>query len=175
MRVADATAVQASRTDPQNERYNGWRPATAGEVQAHARQQDPKTIGVAMGVVQLVIEVDEVFVGDLGVQTLGDHDRGEPGATIELGVVLVPHAKKQGIATRAIRLLLPALFAKNVHRIVARVDPRNTASLRLFERLDFRREGTQRSCYWDEKYREWTDEALFAILGSEWPAMQPPK
>jgi RimJ/RimL family protein N-acetyltransferase len=162
MTDADAVAVQASRVHPENERYNGWRPATVEEVAAHARKQSTATIGKVVGTVQCVIEEDGVFVGDFGVQTR------EPLPSIELGIAIWPEAKGRGIATRATRLLTDALFAGGVHRIVARVDPRNGPTLRLFERLGFRREGQERDCYWDEKYDEWTDEVLFARLRSEW-------
>ena len=77
-------------------------------------------------------------------------------------------ARGQGLATRALRLLITHLFADGFHRVKARVDPRNTASLRLFDRLGFRREGHERLCYWDAEHGEWTDEVLFAVLSSEW-------
>jgi RimJ/RimL family protein N-acetyltransferase len=169
MTEADAPAVQASRVHPDNERYNGWRPATMDEVARYARQQDPSTIAASVGVVQLVIEEDagdgsRRFVGDFGVQTR------DPLPTVELGIALEPEAKGRGIATRASRLLTDALFEAGVHRVAARVDPRNEPSLRLFERLGFRREGHERLSYWDDAYAEWSDEVLFAILRSEWPA-----
>jgi aminoglycoside 6'-N-acetyltransferase len=142
-------------------------------VAAHARRQDPATIGKRIGCVQCVIERDEGdgawrFVGDFGVQTR------EPLPTVELGIVLAPTAKRQGIATLASRHLIDALFASRIHRIVARVDPRNEPSLRLFDRLGFRREGHERSGYWDDVYQEWTDEVLFAVLRSEWLASRQP-
>jgi aminoglycoside 6'-N-acetyltransferase len=164
MTPGDAAAVRAARVHPDNERYNGWRPATVLEVVEHALAQDPATIGVEPGTVQLVIEEHGQFVGDFGVQT--------PDAlpVVELGLEIVPEAKRRGIATRATRLLLDALFAAEIHRVVARVDPRNEPSVRLFRRLGFREEGRLRSCYWDEKYQEWTDELVFGLLRTEWTA-----
>ena len=61
------------------------------------------------------------------------------------------------------------LFDAGLHRITARVDPRNTRSLRLFDRLGMRREGHEVECYWDDAQQEWTDEVCFAVLAREWP------
>ena len=163
MAPEDAAAVQYSRFHPENERYSGWRPPTVDEVADYARQQSAATIARESGVVQLVIEEDGHFVGDFGVRT------HEPIPTIELGITLHPEAKGRGIATRATRVLMAALFELGVHRIVARVDPRNAPSLALFERLGFRREGHEVECYWDDAYEEWTDEVTFALLKREWP------
>ena len=164
MEPGDAADVQRSRTHPENERYNGWRPETVDEVAAHARKQSADTVGREVGVVQLVIEHDGRFVGDFGVQTVG-----QP-STIELGLAVAPEMKGQGIATRASAILIAELFRQGMHRVVARVDPRNEPSLKLFDRLGFRREGHERQCYWDDVYGEWTDEVLFAALRSEWGA-----
>jgi len=162
MEASDADVVQRSRVHPENERYNGWRPATVEEVARHARSQEPGTIGKEVGIIQLVIEQAGVFVGDFGVQTR------EPLPTVELGIAIAPEAKRRGIAARTTHLLVDALFSEGVHRVVARVDPRNTPSVRLFERLGFRQEGIELQCYWDEAYREWTDEVCFAVLRTEW-------
>lgn len=164
MTVADAARVQAARTHPDNERYQGWRPADVEAVAEHARQQDPDTIGREPGTIQLVIESEGEFVGDFGVSTR------DPPCTVELGITLAPAAKGRGIASMATRVLLSALFARGVHRVCARVDPRNEPSLRLFERLGFRREGLEVEAYFDEAYDEWTDEVLFAVLRREWSA-----
>lgn len=161
MTVADAARVRASRLDPANERYQGWRPPSVAEVVEHARRQDPSTINRRPGTIQLVIEVDDGYAGDFGVTTM------HPLPTVSLGITLDPSLHGRGVASRASRLLLDALFDDGTHRVVARVDPRNAASLRLFDRLGFRREGHEVSSYYDEKYEEWTDEVLFALLSTE--------
>ena len=163
MRPEDANDVQRSRTEPRNARYSGWRPATVEEVAAHARAQDPSTIGRSPGVVQLVLEEHGVFVGDMGVQTHGELP------VVELGIVLAPTAHGRGVASRSIRRVVEALFRSGVHRVTARADARNERSVRLFERLGWRREGVERQCFWDAAFEEWCDEVCFAVLGSEWP------
>ena len=167
MRTEDAEHVQRSRTAPGNARYSSWRPATPQEVAAHARAQDPSTVGRSASIVQLVLEEDGTFVGDIGLQTHGALP------VVELGIVLAPTAGGRGVATRSLGRVMEALFESGVHRITARVDVRNHRSLRLFERLGLRREGIERQCFWDEVFHEWCDEVLFAALASEWTRLDP--
>ena len=159
----DGGLVQASRMHPDNIRYQGWRPKTVAQVVEHARRQDPGTIGRAPGTIQLVFEEDGQFVGDFGVTTR------RPMATVEVGITIAAAHHGRGLATRGTRLLLGGLFGLGVHRVVAQVDPRNAPSLRLFQRLGFRREGHLVSSYYDELYEEWCDEICFALLRTEWP------
>ncbi len=163
LEVEDAAFVQGSRTHPIAERYNGWRPPTVVEVEELARTQSRGAPGTENGVRQLVIEHQGRPVGDFGVQV------PDPGRQVELGIVIHPDFQGRRLASRACRLLIGALFASGIHRVAVRVDPRNTASLRLFERLGFRREGLELECWYDPKFEEWTDEVLFAVLRREWP------
>lgn len=163
MTVADAAAVQQCRNDPRVARYQGWRPSVA-DAERHAREQEGTRPGHSPGVCQLVIERAGVFVGDIGVQTI------DPGRQVELGIVVHPDAQGGGVATRALRLVITHLFRDGVHRVTARVDPRNEPSLRLFDRLGLRREGHEVESYWDAVYDEYTDEICFAVLAREWAA-----
>jgi len=158
----DAAAVHRCRNLPEVARYQGWRPERVADVVALAHEQARRLPGHQSEPCQLVIVWNGVVVGDLGFGSV------EPRRQVELGIVLDPAVWGQGLATRALRLLITHLFADGFHRVKARVDPRNTASLRLFDRLGFRREGHERLCYWDAEHGEWTDEVLFAVLSSEW-------
>ena len=56
----------------------------------------------------------------------------------EIGYILSPDAWGQGYALEALSAVIPHLFARpGVDRLVADVDPRNGASLRLLARLGF--------------------------------------
>ncbi|MEM6562605.1 MAG: GNAT family protein [Planctomycetota bacterium] len=74
-------------------------------------------------------------------------------------------ATGRGIATEATTALLAHGFAAGLHRVQANVIPTNTASLKLAERLGFRREGLAR------KYLQiagrWQDHITFALLAEE--------
>ena len=69
---------------------------------------------------------------------------------------------------RALRALLDYLFVTLLkRRVVATVDARNTASLSLFRKLQFREEGF----FVDNVFfkGEWGSEVQFALLRREWP------
>ena len=55
-----------------------------------------------------------------------------------------------------------------LHRVIGRIDARNTASARVLERLGMRREA---HFLQNEMIKgEWTDEVVFAMLEHEWRA-----
>ncbi|MEO0324135.1 MAG: GNAT family protein [Myxococcota bacterium] len=168
MGPADAAAVQRGRTMPEVARYQSWRPATVEEVVALAHEQSERAPAMQTAPFQVVIEhVDATgqahVVGDMGTGAF------DPGRQMDVGIVLHPAWQGRGFATRACRMLFDHLFGAGLHRVTARVDPRNGPSLRLFERLRFRREGLEKECWWDPVWSEWTDEVCFAMLAAEWP------
>ncbi len=85
----------------------------------------------------------------------------------EIGYVFHPRFEGQGYATEAGRLLLRLAFEEmGLHRVVARVDARNSASARVLLRLGMRPEAHLLENEWFKG--EWSDELDFAILGREW-------
>ena len=58
-----------------------------------------------------------------------------------------------------------------VHRVEARLDPRNVRSAALLERLGFTLEGVARESFWDDG--EWTDDAIYGLLGREYEPRDP--
>ena len=52
-----------------------------------------------------------------------------------------------------------------LHRVEADVDPENAGSIRLLERLGFRREGLFRERWFT--FGSWKDSAMFGLLLSE--------
>lgn len=163
----DALIVQRCRTMPEVARYQGWRPETSAAVVKVAHEQVGRAPGMQTEPFQLVIEVQDEdgqkhIAGDMGTGAF------DPGKQMEIGIVLDPAWHGHGLATRSCKLLFTHLFAAGLNRITARVDPRNEPSIRLFERLKFRREGLELACWWDEEWNEWTDEVCFAILATEW-------
>jgi ribosomal-protein-alanine N-acetyltransferase len=89
-----------------------------------------------------------------------------PHKRAEVGYALGRAWWNQGIALEAVSGLLHHAFDDlGLHRIEADVDPRNAASLRLLERLGFRREGYAR-----ERWHvggEINDGVLFGLLRRE--------
>jgi len=87
--------------------------------------------------------------------------------TGEIGYVFNPDYAGHGYATEAVRELLRLGFADlRLHRIIARTDARNIASVGVLRRLGMRQEAHLLENEWFKG--EWSDELDFAILASEW-------
>ncbi len=126
---------------------------------------------------QLQVEVDDqgLTLAGLEVETgrlVGEfvlilrsveHRRGE------LGYVLHPDFQGQGLATEGARHMLGIAFDRlRLHRVIARIDPRNQASAAVLRRLGMRHEA---HLVHNELFKgEWGDEDDFALLRSEWDA-----
>jgi ribosomal-protein-alanine N-acetyltransferase len=75
----------------------------------------------------------------------------------------------QGVATEAVRGILAFGFgAASLHRVQVAIMPRNARSIRVVEKVGFRREG------YAERYLciagAWEDHAIFAMTADEWAA-----
>jgi RimJ/RimL family protein N-acetyltransferase len=90
----------------------------------------------------------------------------------EIGYVFHPDYGGRGYATEATRALLGLGFEHyGLHRIVGRLDARNTPSARVLERLGMRREA--RFVQNEFIKGEWTDELVYAMLEGEWRSLVP--
>lgn len=85
----------------------------------------------------------------------------------ELGYVFAPEYAGQGYATEAAAAVLALAFdGLGLHRVIARLDARNTSSARLATRLGLRQEA---HLVQNERFKgEWSDELVFALLAQEW-------
>ncbi|MDQ6898416.1 MAG: GNAT family N-acetyltransferase [Candidatus Dormibacteraeota bacterium] len=87
----------------------------------------------------------------------------------EIGWVFNPGYSGRGHASEAAHALLHLAFDQlGLHRVIARVDARNQASLRLADRLGMRPEAHLLSNEWFKGV--WSDEIDFAVLEHEWAA-----
>jgi RimJ/RimL family protein N-acetyltransferase len=85
----------------------------------------------------------------------------------ELGFVFHPDFHGRGYAAEASVELLRLGFEEfGMHRIIGRLDARNTGSANLLKRLGMRHEAT----FVRNEFLmgEWTDEAVYAMLRDEW-------
>ncbi|MGI6546632.1 MAG: GNAT family N-acetyltransferase [Fastidiosipilaceae bacterium] len=77
----------------------------------------------------------------------------------------------KGYAPEALRLLIDYCFDQmGMHRVFARIIEGNEPSIRLFEKLGFKREGQMR----EHVFRDggWRDMYIYAVLDSEWKTIQ---
>jgi RimJ/RimL family protein N-acetyltransferase len=90
-----------------------------------------------------------------------------PNLLGEIGWSIHPDAQGRGLATEGgLEMLRLGFEDLGLHRIMAGSDPRNAASVRVMEHLGLRREAVFLE---SELIKgEWLDEAVSAILASEW-------
>lgn len=92
--------------------------------------------------------------------------RTEMKDTAEIGFTFNKNFSGKGYASEAALALLDFLFVqKELHRVIANCDARNTASAKLCERIGMRKEAHFIQDYWSKG--EWTDSFIFAVLKEE--------
>ncbi len=107
------------------------------------------------------------LVGDV---TLFFHSARHAGG--EIGYAFHPDVAGKGYATEACTAVLDLAFDEvdglGLHRVVAHMDARNSASARLASRLGMRLEAQHHS---SEMFKgEWADIVVYALLAHEWHA-----
>jgi RimJ/RimL family protein N-acetyltransferase len=111
----------------------------------------------------------------LAIERLADHaflgvcllfNFAPRGARAEIGYILGREHWGRGYMAEALPALVGHAFgALDLHRLEADIDPRNTASARVLERLGFRREGLLRERWIVNG--EKSDSALYGLLRTE--------
>ena len=161
---ADLPAFIAYRNDPDVARYQSWEGISEAEAVAFVREQQTAPAGEPGEGLQIAIERKDSgrMIGDCFFKVMEDDPR-----QAEIGYTLAREAQGHGFATEAVAALLTWAFPTfDLHRIIAILDVKNTASVALLERLGLRREGHFRENIWFKG--AWGDEYLYAILRDEW-------
>jgi RimJ/RimL family protein N-acetyltransferase len=165
LEAADAPALLAYHSIPEVHRYLPFGAMDAQAVQDRlAASWSGSTLTAEGDIISLgaALASNGALIGDLMLRWVSERHQGG-----ELGYVFSPDYAGQGYATEAARAVLALAFDHfDLHRMIARIDPRNTASVRLVQRLGLRHEATLIENYWDTE--GWTDEVDFAILRREW-------
>ncbi|MGW7681985.1 GNAT family N-acetyltransferase [Kribbella sp. NPDC054772] len=157
----DAEPFAAYRSVPAVARYQGWEaPVPMDEARENVErfaQSDPE----APGWFQYAVDLDGVLIGDIGLNLHKNLMQAD------LGFTLAPEYQGQGYASEAVLGLLEYAFVeRELHRVSAECDARNTASAKLLERVGFTREGLRLSNTWIK--REWTDDLLYGLLRDDY-------
>jgi RimJ/RimL family protein N-acetyltransferase len=166
--ATDVDAVHAYQSREDVCRYIPYPPRTA-EVIAE-RLADPdrtrSTLDAEGQVISLAVVVRSTgeLVGDvILVWSSAEHHSGE------IGYVFNPAHHGHGYATETGRALLALAFdGLHLHRVIGRIDERNTASGAVLRRIGMRQEAVLVENEWFKG--EWTTEIDFAILADEWRA-----
>lgn len=165
--VDDFDALYDIQSRPEVTRYLLFGPRDRAEVRASLEQRIRATELHDEGgslILAVVLPETGAVIGDTVLFWRSrEHRQGE------VGYIFHPDHSGKGYATEAARMMLRLGFGEfGLHRIIGRVDARNTASARVLERLGMRREACFRQ---NEMVKgEWTDEVVYAMLEDEWRA-----
>jgi RimJ/RimL family protein N-acetyltransferase len=162
---ADIDALLAYRSLPEVCRYVPFAPMGPADIVARLREPWARRALAQEGdalVLGAELADDGQLIGDVMLRwTSAEHCCGE------IGYVFNPRYGGRGLAAEAAHAVLHLAFDDlGLHRVIARVDARNTASARLAARIGMRQEAHLVENEWFKG--EWTDELDFAVLGREW-------
>jgi RimJ/RimL family protein N-acetyltransferase len=157
----DSAEIFSYRSDSETNKYQGWIPKSLSEVNNFILK-NPIEYNKPETWFQLVIieKSTNHIIGDIGIHFIDKYQS-------EIGCTLSKDYQSKGFATETLRGVIKHLFNElDKHRVVASIDPMNTNSIKLMERLGFRKEAHfKRSILING---EWVDDLIYAILKEEW-------
>jgi len=160
----DAEALFSYRSNAEVNKYQGWIPKSVADAHEFITTKIVTEVNITDSWFQLAIILTESgeMIGDVGLHFLDVDD-----FQVEVGCTLNHLFQGKGYATEALKACINYLFHHlNKHRVIASVDPRNIQSIRLIERLGFRKEAHFRESLLIND--EWCDDIIYATLKSEW-------
>jgi RimJ/RimL family protein N-acetyltransferase len=142
--------------------YQGWKASSIEDAQEFIENYSFSEPVCDGNWKQLAIRLrdTDTLIGDCGFKVFDDQQA-------EIGYSIAPDTQGQGYGTETVSGLLAYLFRdQDMHRIIATTDPDNTSSIRILEKLGFRREGHFKESILIRG--EWKGDLLFALLKHEW-------
>lgn len=134
---------------------------TADAEKQVAERIEKSDLAGAKKALALVIDYNGMPIGDVALW-LTDVEHG----VAEIGWVLDPEFSGKGFAREAVTEVIRIAFdVYGLHRVVAQMDARNTASAKLAAAVGMRKEAHFRQDWWNKG--EWTDTLVFAMLSSD--------
>jgi RimJ/RimL family protein N-acetyltransferase len=163
LKDADVPALFSIFRDSETMRY--WaNPAMTEMAEAESLLRDIKRHAEAETLFQwgIALREDDLVIGTCTLFRIHrEHRRGE------LGYILHRDFWGRGFATEALTALVEHSFGTlGLHRLEADVDPRNAGSIRLVERLGFKREGHLRERYFVAG--DIQDSVIYGLLAPDW-------
>ena len=159
----DYEAAHAYAGDPEVTRYMEWGPNTPEDTRifltrATERQHENPRLNYTLA----IDHPDHGVIGGCGIYITSTQNRNA-----SIGYCLNSSHWGKGYATEvAGKLIAYGFEALGMHRITATCDPRNTASWRVMEHNNMKREGHLRE---DKQLRgEWRDSYIYSILRHEY-------
>jgi RimJ/RimL family protein N-acetyltransferase len=163
IKIEDKNEVFEYRSDSDANKYQGWIPTNLIDVETFIGKLS-KQINEPKTWFQFVIIEKETqkIIGDLGIHFFDNENK-----QVELGITLNKDFQKKGYATESIKRVIDYLFKDlNKHRIITSIDPENKNSIRLVERIGFRKEA-----HFVESLSingNWVDDLIYAMIEKNW-------
>jgi RimJ/RimL family protein N-acetyltransferase len=164
IKLQDSEFIFRYRSDSLVNQYQGWIPASMGDVHDFITQKVSSKINLPDTWFQFVIIIKDTneLIGDLGI-----HFFKSDLFLVELGYTLDKGHQGKGYATEALTETINYLFKElNKRHILACIDPRNEKSIRLIERLGFQKEASSMEGIW---YRnDYPDDLVYSLHKADW-------
>ncbi len=161
----DAANFAAYRNHPEVARLQTWESYTLEQAQMLIAQMQRLQQPTPNQWYQIAVTLEGKLIGDVAFKL---QDR-----QAEIGFSFDPTFQGQGFAFEAVTAVLEFAFTHlKLHRLHATTDPRNTGSIRLLEKLGFRKEGHLLENFWFKG--AWADDLLYGLLAREFTAPQIP-
>jgi RimJ/RimL family protein N-acetyltransferase len=161
----DLETLVRYQSDPEVTRYLMWGPRSRDEVRTSLdlklASRSISAEGDALMLAAVRKDTDEL-VGEFMLNWVSEEHR-----LGEIGYIVHPDHQGQGYATEGNRLMLKLAFdGMALHRVIGRLEARNTASARVLEKLGMRLEA---HLVENEFVKgEWQSELVYAMLAFEW-------
>lgn len=163
--IKDKEALYRYRSDSETNKNLSFIPKTVDDVASFINKTS-SVINVPGTWFQLVIieQSSNQLIGDIGIHFLIDDSENKQ---VELGYTLDKEFRGNGYAFEALLKVIDYLIGPlNKHRIIASIDPENIDSIRLIERLKFRKEAHfVEGIFFNGK---WVDDLIYAMLAKDW-------
>lgn len=168
--IGDRESIFTYRADPETSKYLSLTPQIVEDVEEFIKKSSNE-IDVPGTWFQFVIieKITKQLIGDIGIHFL---ETDSENKQVEIGYTLDRRFRGNGYASEALSVIIDYLInSLNKHRIIASIDPANLDSIKLVERLGFRKEAHFiESLFFRGK---WVDDLVYAILAREWKKRSP--
>ncbi len=159
----DKNEIFEYRSDSVTNKYQGWIPTSLTDVETFIKKVSKQINEPETWFQFIIIEKEtQKIVGDLGIHFFGSENK-----QTEIGCTLDKKFHNKGYATESVKRVIDYLFKElGKHRIITSIDPENNNSIRLVERIGFRKEAHfVESILINDK---WVDDLIYALLKKDW-------
>lgn len=156
--IKDAKDLFSYRSLPEIYKYQNWLPENISDAKDFIKTYSSN------------LEITEGLWKQFGIYSIKDNSLiGDCGYCIqtsnqaEIGYTISPPYQRKGIGSEVVKSLIGFLFKEmSILKIIAKTDPENIGSIKILERIGFRKEA---HLIQSVKIRgEWKDDLIYSIL-----------